>query len=76
MAQDGTAIAATSDPAVATDIADRLNSDEPAARKTSGPPDLGGNGWHQPVVEHDIHEQYHHGCDPQDHDDQEDAVHG
>lgn len=28
MAQDGTAIAATPDPAVASDIADRLNSDE------------------------------------------------
>ena len=40
MAQDGTALAATSDPAVATDIAERLNTEEARREVDRGP--LGG----------------------------------
>jgi hypothetical protein len=38
--QDGTPIAETEEPAVAADVADRLNEDEARREKTSGRPDL------------------------------------
>jgi hypothetical protein len=37
--QDGTPVANTTDPAVAADVAERLNEDKRAAKKISGRPD-------------------------------------